>query len=48
MSRNEKPKRNRMSKYANKIDLPFEKIVEGMLQVKPKKKPAPSKKPPMK
>ena len=47
MQRSEKPKRE--SFHSNRIPLSFEKIVEGMLQVKPEKKPArPKKKPPKK
>ena len=34
----------RNTPYSNRIPLPFHKIVEGMLQVKPEKKPAKPKK----
>ena len=40
-----KDKTNRRESFhSNRIPLPFEKIVEGMLAVKPEKKPAKPKK----
>lgn len=44
MKRMNKPKK-RESFHSNRIPLPFEKIVEGMLAVKPKKKTSRRKKP---
>jgi len=44
----QKRSREREGFHSNKIPLPFEKIVEGMLAVKPKKKPRPRKPSPKK
>ena len=35
----EKKKRQRLSKHANKIDLPFEEAVRRLVNFKPKPKP---------